>query len=110
MKVCLEPNCPTLTTRSRCAEHERAKDKARGTRQERGYDAEHDRLRAEWAPLVATGNVKCWRCGGFIAAGAAWDLGHDDRDRSKYRGPEHVGRECSAGGNRATAGRISPGA
>ena len=105
MNVCIEAGCPTLTERTRCTEHERAKDRARGTRRERGYGAEHRALRARWVPLVATGNVKCWRCGDYIAAGAAWDLGHDDRDRSKYRGPEHVGRECRAGGNRATSGR-----
>ena len=105
MRVCLEPGCPTLTERSRCREHERAKDRERGTPAERGYGPEHRALRAQWAPLVATGNVKCWRCGDYIAAGAPFDLGHDDMDRSKYRGPEHVGRECRAGGNRATSGR-----
>ena len=45
----------------------------------------------------------CWRC---AAEGRAhdvdpsdWQLGHDDHDRSVYRGPE-----CSAG-NQATSGR-----
>lgn len=105
MKVCVEPGCPVLTKRTRCPEHERAKDRARGTRAERGYGAEHVARRKAWVPLVATGNVRCWRCGEFIAAGAAWDLGHDDADRARYRGPEHVGRECRKGGNRATSGR-----
>lgn len=98
MKVCLEPGCPALTERARCVEHERAKDRARGTAAARGYGADHRNERGRWAPLVATGNVKCWRCGEYIPAGL-FDLGHDDQDRSKYRGPEHV--SC----NRATSGR-----
>lgn len=99
MKVCLEPGCPALTRATRCTEHTRAKDKARGSAAARGYGSDHKASRARWAPLVAAGNVKCWRCGDYIAAGEPFDLGHDDQDRSKYRGPEHVG--C----NRATAGR-----
>jgi hypothetical protein len=99
MRVCLEPGCPTLTRNTRCDSHTRAKDKARGTRQQRGYGKLHAAERKRWAPLVATGNVKCWRCGDYIPADAQWDLGHDDQDRSKYRGPEHV--SC----NRATSGR-----
>lgn len=103
VRVCIEAGCPALTRKTRCHEHERAKDRERGTSGERGYDYAHQQERAAWAPLVATGNVKCWRCGEYITAGAAFDLGHDDADRSKYRGPEHVG--C----NRA-APRISRGA
>lgn len=107
MKPCLDCKRPTPGTR--CPECERSRDRARGTRQQRGYGAEHNKQRARWLPLVATGNVKCWRCGDYITAGARWDLGHDDHDRTKYRGPEHIGRECKAGGNRATASRrISP--
>ena len=98
MKVCIVAGCPSLTKATRCTEHERARDKARGTRQARGYTAAHVAERKRWEPLVATGNVKCWRCGEYIPPGA-FDLGHDDRDRSKYRGPECV--PC----NRATSGR-----
>ena len=99
MKVCLEPGCPTLTERSRCAEHERAKDRARGTPAERGYDAEHRALRASFVPLVRTGLVKCWRCRELIGADEPWDLGHEDGNRSRHRGPECL--PC----NRATSGR-----
>ena len=102
MKVCAEPGCPTLTKGTRCAEHTRAKDKARGTRQQRGYDAKHDAERKRWAPIVATGAVKCWRCQVLLEPDEPWDLGHDDHDRSIYRGPECV--RC----NRATASRRTP--
>lgn len=99
MKVCAEPGCPAIQREGRCLKHRRQRERARGTRQERGYGYDHQQERARVAPLVATGNVKCWRCGEFIAADEPFDLGHDDQDRAKYRGPEHVA--C----NRATAGR-----
>lgn len=102
MRVCLEPNCPTLTNGRRCAIHAAATDQARGRRQARGYGREHTELRAKWAPLVATGLVQCWRCLLLIPANEPWDLGHDDEDRTKYRGPEHA-YKC----NRAAAGRRS---
>lgn len=91
-RVCAEPLCPTLVDAgtTRCPTHARAKDKARGTRQERGYDAAHDKLRARWARKVATGSVICWRCGVRIGVLDEWHLGHCDDDRSIYHGPEHA--------------------
>ena len=102
-RICLD--CPAITDQSRCPSCRSKRERTRGTPAERGYDQAHKAERARLAPLVATGSVKCWRCGGYIAAGSPWDLGHDDRDRTVHRGPEHVGRECPEGGNRATAGR-----
>lgn len=63
----------------------------------RDYGYGHQQVRARLAPIVATGTARCARCGELIAPGAAWDLGHDDWDRTRYSGPEH--RKC----NRATA-------
>jgi len=102
MRICNIPGCPNPTECSRCATHAAAYERARGTRQQRGYDQNHDNLRAKWAPLVAAGTVLCWRCNTLITPGEPWDLGHDDHDRTKYRGPEHADR-C----NRSAAGRQS---
>lgn len=90
-RVCSVPGCPTIHdgTTSRCDTHAAQHERARGTRQQRGYGSAHDKLRAEWAPKVATGTVPCWRCGQLISSHTPWDLGHDDKDRTRYRGPEH---------------------
>jgi hypothetical protein len=90
VKVCAESGCPTLTHTTRCTTHTRAKDRARGTRQERGYDAAHDALRASYQRRMDAGErFLCWRCAIPITP-ARWHLGHDDTDRSTYRGPECV--------------------
>ncbi len=103
-KVCAEPGCPTLTDRTRCTTHERAKDRARGTRQERGYDADHDREAKRWRDAVRRGElVTCWRCGDPITDPNDCHLGHDDHDRRVTRGPEH-GRGC----NLSAAGTSAP--
>lgn len=102
-RVCAEPNCPILTDTTRCPTHTRARDKARGSRQERGYDAAHYREAAAWRTKVAAGmTVTCWRCGDPITDPNDCHLGHDDHDRSITRGPEH-GRKC----NLSAAGRAS---
>jgi len=98
---------PVRSKRGRCDScrkaYEREKSRARrakyGTTSQRGYGRRHRQLRAAMEKQVATGLVKCARCGEPIAPGSAWDLGHDDNDRRRYTGPEH--RYC----NRATAGR-----
>lgn len=56
----------------------------------RGYGRAHRQLRDQWAPLVAAGAVTCWRCNHLIGPRDPWDLGHDDHDRTRYRGPEHI--------------------
>lgn len=94
MKVCSQPGCPVLTTATRCPTHTREKDRARGSRHERGYDAAHDALRAEWAPIVAMGNTKCARCKQIITIYDAWELDHTD-DRTAYLGPSH--EACNRG-------------
>jgi hypothetical protein len=104
LKVCAEPGCPVLTKATRCTEHTRAKDRARGTSSERGYGSAHQRLRREYELRMRAGEVfHCWRCAERDVVTEidpdAWHLGHDDEDRSVYRGPECV--PC----NEAVAGR-----
>jgi hypothetical protein len=103
VRVCSRPGCPNLIPSTGfCPHHARAAEKQRGRRQARGYTAEHDRLRRQWAPRVATGAVQCWRCHTYIDPTEPWDLGHDDDNRYITHGPEHANR-C----NRAAAGRAS---
>lgn len=88
--------------RARKNARERALRRKRPPSTERGYGAEHQRLRREWTPRVTTGTVLCARCQQPIKAGERWDLGHQDGDRSQYRGPEHS--RC----NRGAAARLTP--
>ena len=60
----------------------------------RGYGYGHRQLRAWWVPRVATGLVKCWRCGVAIRADELWHLGHGDGNRHVHKGPEHVDCNC----------------
>ena len=57
---CTFPRCPELTPGGPCEQHRRARqrehDERRGTSTERGYDAEHRRLR------VLCFQRDCWRC------------------------------------------------
>ena len=45
LRACLEPGCPMLTSRTRCALHERLRQRRRGTPTQRGYDAAYQRAR-----------------------------------------------------------------
>ena len=102
------PSSPSVTRRGsaflspsaleRRRARERVREQTRPSKVKRGYGVEHQRLRRVWKPRVATGTVRCWRCGFLIAKDAKWHLGHDDVDRSRYRGPEHV--RCNAGAPR----------
>lgn len=92
MRVCSTPGCPTLVKAGarggRCTPCQRAADKARGSRTDRGYGPDHIRLRKQWQHRIDTGeHVTCWRCGKPIT-GTGWQLGHDDHDRTITRGPE----------------------
>lgn len=77
---------PADSPRGRCPDCRREWDRARGTRQARGYDASHDRARAEIQARIDAGQVvRCWRCDVRLV-GRAWHLDHDDTRRG-YRGP-----------------------
>jgi len=107
LRVCSEPGCPELTEGRHCGEHAAAHERRRGTRQQRGYDAPHDRLRERWRPRVEAGLVDCHADPCIeairrILPGVLWDLGHD-RATGQHRGPEH--RTC----NRSDGGRAAHG-
>lgn len=96
MKVCAEPGCPTLTRTTRCQQHTRQLDKARGTRQQRGYDSDYDKARQALADALASGyTLRCWRCNGIVTLDTL-SLGHCDNDRTVLHGAEHL-TECNLG-------------
>lgn len=72
---------------SRCELHRPVDTRPSAAR--RGYGPAHQQLRKREARRVDAGGVLCARCGRPIIPGSDWDLGHDDRDRSRYTGPEH---------------------
>nr|WP_280371139.1 AAA family ATPase [Nocardia wallacei] len=83
--------------------------KPKRTTAQRGYGQEHRKQREALVPLVQSGKATCWRCRRPIHPLAAWDLGHDDHDRTKYRGPEHVSCNRGAGGRASGASRKNSG-
>lgn len=81
-----------------------------GNTTELGYGWTHQQKRAEYQKVVDAGAGECWRCGKPINPGDEWHLGHDDHDRTKYRGIEcppcnleHGGRAGAAATNAARA-------
>lgn len=69
----------------------------------RGYGHAHQVKRAEYQKVVDAGAGECWRCSTAIKPGDEWQLGHDDDDRSKYRGIECVDCNESTGGRKGAA-------
>ena len=100
-RICPKPGCPHIAVGRYCPQHNREYEQKRGTKLERGYDARFRELRRIALDKVNAGGVNCWRCGKPIEAGAPFDLGHDDHDRTIIRGPEHP--RC----NRSAAGRAA---
>ena len=101
MRVCSTPKCPELIDHAgRCAKHQREYEAKRGTKTERGYGAEHQALRKQWTPRVATGTIRCARCHELIRKGQTWALDHRD-DRTGYLGPSHARCNNVAGGQLA---------
>lgn len=84
----------------------------KGSTTARGYGTAHRALRRWWEPRVARGIVRCAQCGHPIRKGEAWDLGHDETNRTRYAGPQHamIGARCR--GNRSEGaskrGRVEP--
>ena len=103
-RVCPTPGCPELVTSGRCTKCRRDVDQARGTRQERGYDAAYDALHRDYERRMDAGETfDCWRCRELgkphMVDPSDWHLGHDNHDRRIIHGPQ-----CSAS-NLADASR-----
>lgn len=65
----------------------------KGTSTQRGYGTAHKKLRAQWEPLVASGqafchSAVCLMASRWIQPGTPWHLGHTP-DRTGWTGPEH---------------------
>lgn len=109
MRSCNGPasgqRCPSgqlvdANSRTRCcAECARVRDKARGSREERGYGAEHKATRAALLPDAY--GTPCIYCGNRMWPHENLVLDHTE-DRTGYRGIVHADyRDCPAGGNAA---------
>lgn len=68
---CIEPDCPQLTTRTRCPTHQQTHMLNRGY--DSTYKQAHREARRELAPQVAPGTYPCTRCGQPIDPTTAWD-------------------------------------
>jgi hypothetical protein len=73
------------------------------------YGYQHQKLRAQYAVVVDAGDGYCWRCATHITPGQAWHLGHDDDDRTVYRGIECVPCNLSAAGRKRQQMQPKPG-
>lgn len=102
-RPCPKPGCPTLIPPGAryCPQHEREHEQARGTRQQRGYDSAHVKLRAAWQARIDAGeDIRCADGCGTRITGRTWDLGHTD-DRRGYLGPMTQAHNRADGGRRA---------
>ena len=102
-RPCPKPHCPEPTPPGQryCDEHLAAYELGRGSKAERGYGRNFQAERRQLANQLKIGPLKCWRCLKPINPGQAFDLGHDDNDRSIIRGPEHQSCNRSAAGKSA---------
>jgi len=100
-RICAQRGCPAVSTGTYCTRQARARDKARGSREARGYDYAHRQFRKAFIEEHQAGTLICWRCRELIRPDEPFHLGHDDNDRNLYRGAEHV--RC----NTATNGRTN---
>lgn len=103
LRTCSYPECRRLYQpvnsrqrfcRSQCRDRKLGRERRvkRGTTTERGYGSDHRKLRADVKAQVDAGHAYCWRpnCRRWLDPAKPWHLGHDDYDRTIYRGPECV--------------------
>lgn len=102
-RICPKRGCPKIAVGRYCPTHNSEHEKQRGSREERGYGAEFQRLRRAWAKEVAKGTVPCGRCGKLIHPNTPFHLDHDDNDRNNLTlaTPSHPHCNTRAGGQAA---------
>jgi hypothetical protein len=98
-RACATTGCPNLTDSGRCADCTRKADKVRGTRQQRGYDAAHERARA-YVKATLSGRPCARGCGHVFKRGEPFHLDHTD-DRDGYLGPSCPRCNLSAAGKKS---------
>lgn len=96
MKVCSEPGCPRLQPETRCIDHRRKREKTRGTRQQRGYDAAFEHAKQEPEYVNAT---HCTECGEPFTADNPKTGGHSVALRNGGHGSKILPhcRRCNYG-------------
>ena len=87
---CTWPGCPNLSDQSRCQEHRRAEDEDRGTRTERGYGAQWQRVRAR----KLARDPLCEDCKARGVLREAAQVHHIDSDNRNNR-PENLESVCT---------------
>ena len=101
MRVCSVPGCPVLTNSGRCDQHRREADQARGSRQQRGYDRDHERRRQGLLKAWVPGSP-CPVCKQPMLPGQQLDAGHSvdlrTNPNAKADRLEHAG--CNRGWRR----------
>lgn len=95
MRPCIEPACPRLTPRTRCAKHERQRDRTR-----RPPDQYPHEYRVNRALVLAESDV-CWRCGkaGATTADHVIPIAHGGTHERANLRPAHLACNSSAGAN-----------
>jgi hypothetical protein len=88
----------------------RYRPRTAGTTTQRGYGRPHQKLRAQWKPLVDAGRVSCHaticlKPSRQIIPGTPWHLGHTP-DRSAWTGPEH--EQCNEADANRRRGKRRP--
>lgn len=106
VRVCNTPGCGTLVEAGACSTHAKAADKSRGTRQERGYGRDHERLRAQLLPQAY--GQPCTHCQARMWPHEALALDHTE-DRQGYRGIVHASCNASEGASRGNRARTPGG-
>lgn len=73
---------------SRSGWHRKGDTAANARRAAEYASPEHRAARAAMKARVDAGDGWCWRCGRHLPPGSRFHAGHDDNDRSVYRGAE----------------------